>query len=720
MSFLNPAFLGALALVGIPILIHLLRRKQIKRVQWAAMEFLRLSQERQKKRLRIEEVILLLLRCLMVACIVLAFTRPVLRSLGIPILSANARVYAIIVLDTSRSMGHQSNDGKTNFQRAQESAEVLLTKVLRPGDAVSLVLLSDKPEDSVSAPSFDLNLLRQKVRAMRPSSRGTDYTEGVRSVNRLLRESRIPAKEVYWISDDQSVAWESSKRDTAKATWQELGTIARVTWVSVGATPAERDNLAVEPLTQGTSLITPQLPARLEARITNYGTKSYNEMLVHLIVEGKKVGSARFSLPANGSGIARFLYRFPKSGTFTGRIELTSPESIDRLEADNSTPFAVTVRDRLKVLVLDPRPNPDPAHSESFYIVTAMAPSNEGESIAPTLRESSSFSGLNLRDYDAVVYVNALEIPVGDRKALQEYVKQGGGVLFFPGSDTSGQRLNTDLNAIGLLPATLNARRTLAEADSVTLNPGSITHPAILSLKDTSNLNIGIPRFQTYFVLEPQTDADPNAIQPLVRFSSGDPAFVERKVGQGKVILAASGAGTNWNQMPLKSSYVPFLYQVISYLGTGPASRRTLNQDDTLNLSLPVSDTGKPVKITLPDNSTTSESSVLDARGGTFSYKNTRQAGIYRIDVEGGKTHDAFAVSSPTSESNLTYADPATLAPQSGLAKANLTVANSPTQLQASVQRSRFGAELWRPLLWLLIPMMLLESLLAQRFGRRS
>ena len=113
MSFLNPAFLGALALVGIPLLIHLIRRRKLKVIQWAAMDFLRQSQKKQRRRLRIEEILLLLLRMLIVAIAVLAFARPVLKAIGVPLLSQNARVYAVIVLDNSFSMGYRHTDNRT-------------------------------------------------------------------------------------------------------------------------------------------------------------------------------------------------------------------------------------------------------------------------------------------------------------------------------------------------------------------------------------------------------------------------------------------------------------------------------------------------------------------------------------------------------------------------------------------------------------------------------
>jgi hypothetical protein len=104
----------------------------------------------------------------------------------------------------------------------------------------------------------------------------------------------------------------------------------------------------------------------------------------------------------------------------------------------------------------------------------------------------------------------------------------------------------------------------------------------------------------------------------------------------------------------------------------------------------------------------------------TFSYGITALAGLYEVAVQESKTQDAFAVGLPAEESNIAYADPRQAVPQAGVATNKLVVADSPSQLQATVRRSRYGAEMWRSLIWLLIPLLFLESWLAQRFGRRG
>ncbi|HZP84161.1 MAG TPA: BatA domain-containing protein, partial [Chthonomonadaceae bacterium] len=450
MSFLNPGFLGALALVGIPLLIHLLRRRKLKVIRWAAMEFLLQSQRKQRRRLRIEELILLALRMLIVALAALAFARPVLRALGVPLLSQNARVYAVIVMDNSLSMDYRGADGKRSFERAQAAADDILTHVLRPGDSASLVLLSDKPTTAVGAPSFDLDLVRERVRGAKVGDRATDYLAAAQTVAALLKASKTPDKEVYWLTDDQANAWDSSKREAARAVWSEIGRQARVTWVSVGA-EGSRDNLAVETPALGRELVTPYLPARIESRIANYGAKPRNDTLVNLLVDGKPAGSTRISLPAGGAETARFVYLFNQPGTHTGQITLGDPQHADGLERDNAAPFVVRARDRIKVLVQDMRPASDPVKSESFYLVTAMAPGGAAGSLAPKLREGEGLGNINLRDYDAVVIAGLTNLSSADRSALAEYLKSGGGVLLFPGPETDARRVNADLGGAGLL-----------------------------------------------------------------------------------------------------------------------------------------------------------------------------------------------------------------------------------------------------------------------------
>src|SRR5436189_4604456 len=124
MSFLNPVLLGGLAAVSIPILIHLLNRRRFQKVVWAAMRFVQASIEKNQKRTRLEDMILLALRCLLLALLALALARPAILSNASDVFG-QSKVTAVIILDNSRSMG-MSDGTTTRLEKARRAAEQTL------------------------------------------------------------------------------------------------------------------------------------------------------------------------------------------------------------------------------------------------------------------------------------------------------------------------------------------------------------------------------------------------------------------------------------------------------------------------------------------------------------------------------------------------------------------------------------------------------------------
>ena len=111
MSFLNTIMLAGLAAVAVPIIIHLLNRRKFKTVTWAAMKFVKLSVDQNQRRMRIEDLILLLIRCALVALLALALARPALKDSSTDVLG-QAKVTGIVILDNSYSMDLRLKAGK--------------------------------------------------------------------------------------------------------------------------------------------------------------------------------------------------------------------------------------------------------------------------------------------------------------------------------------------------------------------------------------------------------------------------------------------------------------------------------------------------------------------------------------------------------------------------------------------------------------------------------
>jgi hypothetical protein len=244
MAFLNPLLIWGLALGAIPILIHLLQRRRFRVRRWAAMAFLQLSVRNTARRLRLEQLLLLILRAAILMLAALALARPVVSSSGLSLLARHAPIHATILLDNSYSMGlvsaggdrrptttssdqrptttssdqrpttndqRPTTDGQmpsTRFERARARALELIRDGLRQGDSVSVILAGDPPQALIMRPTFDLAAAARQIRATRLGDEGTNFDKVARLCLETLKGAPHPNREVYLITDNQAVGWE--------------------------------------------------------------------------------------------------------------------------------------------------------------------------------------------------------------------------------------------------------------------------------------------------------------------------------------------------------------------------------------------------------------------------------------------------------------------------------------------------------------------------------
>jgi hypothetical protein len=174
MSFLNPnLFLAALACVAIPILIHILLRRRRKPVAWAAMRFLLEAYRQQRRRTRLEQLLLLASRCLLVAALALAVGRPALRTAGF--FSASDPRTLVIILDNALTTAVTTPEGSTEFERERARALALLRE-LSParGDAAALLTTAAPAAAIINPPSTDLAGVMDALARVTPADSASD------------------------------------------------------------------------------------------------------------------------------------------------------------------------------------------------------------------------------------------------------------------------------------------------------------------------------------------------------------------------------------------------------------------------------------------------------------------------------------------------------------------------------------------------------------------
>ena len=148
MTFLHAALLAGLVAVVIPPIVHLFNRRKFDVVDWAAMQFLQLTQ-RTKRRVYLEQFWLMLLRIVIVGLLCLAFAAPQFTSRFFGTASADGPRDVVLLIDGSASMAYKQGGG-TAADAARDWAADYLGR-LGSGDRVAVFQVKNQPVPIVPA-----------------------------------------------------------------------------------------------------------------------------------------------------------------------------------------------------------------------------------------------------------------------------------------------------------------------------------------------------------------------------------------------------------------------------------------------------------------------------------------------------------------------------------------------------------------------------------------
>ena len=205
-GFLNLAMLLGLVGLAIPVIVHLLHRRRFEVVDWGAMQFLQIS-ETTRRRLLLEEIILMALRMSLIAILVLGLASPfVVSSLLATFMHDRPSRDVVLIFDDSASMAYE-RQGKTAFESAKAWARSLLQE-LSSNDSVALLLARKQVVPVAGELTHDRALLREKIDQLSTPSGSADLPEATREGLRILNEtSTSPERDIIVLSDGQKYGW---------------------------------------------------------------------------------------------------------------------------------------------------------------------------------------------------------------------------------------------------------------------------------------------------------------------------------------------------------------------------------------------------------------------------------------------------------------------------------------------------------------------------------
>jgi hypothetical protein len=720
LGFANVPLLYALGAAAVPVVIHLLNRKRFKEVTWAAMQFLLAAVKKNRRRMRIEQWLLLAIRTLVVLLVVTAMAKPFLETFGAVI--AGLRTHRVLVLDNSLSMGYTSADS-SRFDQAKALASQLV-KDSRPGDALSVILMGSPPKVVIGVPSHNLDDVRKEIDELALSHGGTDLAATFEKVNTVLEASSISQKEVVFLTDLQAASWRA-KAETADTLKRLLARVEdrKVRWVVIDLGKSGGENRAVTDLKLAAPFVSVGTTAIIRTALRNFGNSRSEGVRARLTVDGRLGPEESYDLQVGEDVPAVFPFQFSTPGDHLVEVSIDD----DPLALDNRRYMVVPVREALNVLLVDGHFKSEPYQAETDYLAQALAPSEESPGQPRPIRvevvAESQLSHKELSAFDVVVLCNVAQFNQTEATALDDFLKQGGGVVVFGGDQVVPENYNRLLYADGkgLLPASIgpSVGDAAKKEGGFFFNPLGYRHPIISEYQGqsdpvTSGITLAITFQYHKLVLAKDSKAE-----IVMAFDRGDPALIEMTRHRGTVILVATSADMGWTTWPVHKSYLPIMQQIVIRASAGRLTERNIRVGQPFDQSFPSVGAGAPANVTPPKGPPVA--TKLQPGGGVsqFHFEQTDLAGQYQVKIGPPlSVESSFTANPDPAESDMTKLDRAALS--DAIPGWNFLYLTNSKELALDVASVGRRGELHQQLLWGLLALLLLESALAWRFGHHD
>jgi hypothetical protein len=722
LSFLTPLLLGGAALVAVPIVLHLLMRRKPVRHEFPAVRFLRQTMQANRRRLRVQHLLLLLLRMAAIALVALALARPVLRGAGW-LGEREGPVAAAFVFDTAPRMDLRDAN-RTRLEQAATLARVLLAK-LPPSSKVATLdtgggAAAFAPLIAAAAARIDRLAVATPAVTLRAA-----IDDGLR----LLETSSLARKELYVFTDCSHGAWDNVP--AVDAAESHPGT--SVLFIDVSA-PQPR-NFAIGAVDLSNERIAAATSLTVTADLLRTGPEAVRPVAVEML--GPDGSYARRAVKpvtwrADGSQQVDFEIAGLEPGVRQGRVVI---EGSDELEADNARSFTVEVGAPARIVVAAPAP----ARRTGFFVAEAIAPTAMRKAgrarFDAAIVDVATLADGGWEDARGMVLVDPPPLAARTWEAIEQWVAGGRGLVVWLGPRAGDPaRFNGDASrrVLGgrLVRVWRSAGKTVADPDFNYIAPQSLDHPLLAVFRRVGDAvpwqDFPVWRHWEFTVDEepaPRAGAEPAAAAAVVAgYRNGLPALLERRVGQGTVIVAttpvsqAANDPDAWNMLTGGLDEPPWPFLILA----NETMLRAIDTADERNVT-----TGTPVVLHLDRRDVATAfvrnpsgdefPAAVDQRRGTITVTATQLPGNYAVRVGGdvGGTSRGFSANLAPAATDFVRLDDARIGPLLGPGH---RLARSEADLVRDVNLERIGAELYGWIIVLAALAMAADWIVANRF----
>ena len=536
MTILSPSALWFLGAISIPIVIHLLSRLRINKVEFSTVRFIKQLETSSIRKIKFQQILLLLLRMLVIASLVMMMTQPVTQGLMPGWLAAEQDARLILVIDNSASMSVKVGN-QSFFEISKKEALGLLPSFNKE---TQITLAQTCPPKTIFKGQSNDPDLRASIQNIQPT---VDYDDLWANLNHLLKDETIvePIKECVIFSDfmyrpDTTLMAGIPNFESWKFYFIQPGTVY--------------DNLSIRSVSSLNRIKTMSQLVKLNTRIENSGELPKPNVPLELLFNEHRVGQVVSEIESGKEKEFQFQAYPANMGIVKCRVSLPK----DNYDLDNNWFLSMSIMEQIRCGIIGANSD-DVAMLE--MVLRAIDPQRQFLSIESRIQPE--LNRLFLDDVDVALIHNPKNITEEGVKDLEKFLRSGGGVIWFQGNE-DGSEFHPDIfEKIGFpFP---EKRMNAGQGFFTTQIAGEYSD--LLQDLQVRNLDSELPEVFNYI----QTKLD---VKQKVHWTlnNSDPLLIEFSKGSGSIFYFSTLLDLRWNDLAIRGMLVPLIYRLLVLTGT--------------------------------------------------------------------------------------------------------------------------------------------------------
>ena len=691
MNFLNPAALIALFAVSIPILIHLLNLRKLKKIDFSTLMFLKEIQKSKMRRIKLKQLLLLALRIGIITLLVLTFAKPVYEGYSFNN-DAGGKSTVLIFIDDSFSMDASDVSGQY-FSQAKNSVKEILNNY-KESDEIILIPSSFTGYKNSIGINGGKKEITDSLEQLKLSNKPFYFNDALIKAGQILDNSINPNKDVFVISDFQRINGGVSASEIKTENYED------VNFILINTGERTSVNLSLDSFKVNTKIPAKFGNIRVSVNLSNHSPDPVSGISLKLFLNDKLTEETSADVSANSSNRKEFSFTAEKAGDLHGFIELSGNSlQNDEFDQDNRIYFDVFIPEKINVGMI--------GNSNEFRFINTVLNSAQDLSGDNAENNDNKLFEINISDrLDESIFSNdVLLISSGnnysDRESelLSEFLSAGKGIFIFPNEYTDIQNFNSEISSklyipqIGSFNTDENANKNLKFGKIDFENPimSEIFRNNQLNITSDSFLDSpGIKKFYELLLNDKSI--------PVIMLSDGKPFITETELPKGKMLLSAVSGETGFSDFPLNNIFPPLIIRSIFFLNSdfGFSNENYIGASNII----PVKGLNNIFSITTPENNTIELNTELSGSSNDFyilPYTETaKDKGLYLLKDSSGNQF-GVSLNIDSRESDPGRMDDEEIVKyfnNAGIADAEI-ISNT-NEISVLINNKRTGTSLWK------------------------